>query len=157
MEDSSSYDRFHGFRIYFRNLLFHEHDFVEQRIKCRYSIHHFDRYCMFMARNQYPSGLRRRLHGLQKVANRAPSPIQPDPTTSARTNLLHQTRSRYPHGRRSAIRVHLHPALFHPQLDLGPPNLLHVRIPLFSDYHSSHHLQWNHYFTVLLSSGGWGL
>lgn len=74
---------------------------------------------------------------------------QPDPAPNSGPIDLHPTDPRHHHGWRPAVRLHLHPAVLHPELALVQPNVLHVRFPVSGVLDSGHHLLRNDHPAVL--------
>lgn len=84
---------------------------------------------------------------------------QNEPNTKAnpRTIDLHPTVTGNSDGRRTSIRLHLHPAVFHPKLDMVLANVLHVRLSLSSVHNTGDNMRRDDYFAVLFPLVRWRL
>lgn len=70
----------------------------------------------------------------------ASSSYQPNSTPNSRSISVHTTHTRHHNGRRTAVRLHFYSIVLHFEFDLVQPNVLHVRIPVFSVLDIGHHV-----------------
>lgn len=82
----------------------------------------------------------------------APCKDQPDPQADTGAVHLHPTHTRNNHGRSVTLRLHLHPIILHPELDMVVADVLHVRVSVSCVYNSRDNLRRDHNTLVLLPS-----
>lgn len=137
-------------RVGVRSILHSEPDLGLQRQQCGRALQHAR--CAtgpLVPRVRSPHIRRRPLRIPQKGDGKS-RPNEQDPSSDPGAEHLHAASPWQRDGRRATLRLHIHTALLHPQLDLVLPDLLHVWILVSGVFDPLHHLLRDYHPALLL-------